>query len=267
MPNHVTNKVVIIGKSERILEIVEFLKSEDGIQSIDFNKIIPMPVELLNTTSPVKERDIFLIAKYGSDNWYNWSINKWGTKWNAYDTLEARLNTKMTQATILFHTAWSTPAPVIQKLSEKFPDVKIKVWYADEDFGHNVGKYGFENGEVIFDESLDGLQSGLGYYSNYQLLIVHKDSDAIMADFRENNEEARVAMDENGETDTPIKWYDHERQLKEFSKKYPDAMFQLHGEGESGGEDTWQFYFKNGKGYKDFVIMTFPDFDESKMTE
>ena len=181
MPNHVTNKVVIIGKSERILEIVEFLKSEDGIQSIDFNKIIPMPVELLNTTSPVvellnttspvKERDIFLIAKYGSDNWYNWSINKWGTKWNAYNTLEARLNPKMTRATFLFHTAWSTPAPVIQKLSEMFPDVKIKTWYADEDFGRNVGKYAFENGEVIFDDSLDGLQSGYRLARNlYNLL-------------------------------------------------------------------------------------------------
>lgn len=160
MPNHVTNKVVIIGKSERIKEIVEFLKSEDGIQSIDFNKIIPMPVELLNTTSPAREKDIFLIAKYGSDNWYDWSCKNWGTKWNAYSTSEPMLNPKGTRATYLFQTAWSTPAPVIRKLSEKFPDVKIKVWYADEDCGRNVGIYEFKNCDILKDEPLDGLPSG-----------------------------------------------------------------------------------------------------------
>lgn len=107
----------------------------------------------------------------------------------------------------------------------------------------------------------------MGYYTRYQLTTLHKDADEIMADLRENNEEAQIALDENGETQEPLKWYDHEKQLKEFSKKYPDAMFQLSGEGENGGEDIWQFYFKNGKGYKDYVIMTFPDFDESKMKE
>jgi hypothetical protein len=158
MPNWVTNKVVIIGKSESITEIVEFIKGENS--SIDFNKIVPMPAELLNTTSPVRESNPELIAKYGTDNWYDWSRRNWGTKWNCGDTSEVRLNTKGTRATYFFQTAWSTPAPVIEKLSEKFPDVKIKVWFADEDFGYNVGKYGFEKGDVTLDESLDNTSSG-----------------------------------------------------------------------------------------------------------
>ena len=158
MPNWVTNKLVITGKAERITEIVNSLKGENG--TIDFNSIVPMPAELKGTTSPAKEKDIFLIAKYGSDNWYDWSCNNWGTKWNACYTGEPMLNDKGTRLTLIFQTAWSTPSPVIGKLSEKFPDVKIKVWFADEDFGSNVGRYGFEKGEVTLDVSLDGTTSG-----------------------------------------------------------------------------------------------------------
>lgn len=160
MPNWVTNKVVIIGKTERIKEIVELLKSEDGTRCIDFDKVIPMPEELLNTTSPSRESNPELIAKYGYDNWYDWRCQNWGTKWNSGDSPEPMLNERGNRVTYFFQTAWSTPAPVIEKLSEKFPDVKIKVWYADEDYGYNVGKYEFKNGEVTDDESLDNTSSG-----------------------------------------------------------------------------------------------------------
>jgi hypothetical protein len=195
MPNYVTNKVVIIGTTPRITEIVEFLKSEDGTQSIDFNKIAPMPSELHNVSSPVqivseeehiKQVDELkkilanppqgyyphttrgitqkmsneLKSKYGSDNWYDWSCKNWGTKWNTCSTSEPKINAKGTRATYFFQTAWATPSPIFEKLSEKFPDVKIKVWFADEDMGYNVGRYGFEGGEVTEDESLDGTSSG-----------------------------------------------------------------------------------------------------------
>jgi hypothetical protein len=158
MPNWVTNKVVITGKAETITKIIEFIKGED--RPIDFDKIVPMPAELHGTRSPVEKRDPFLIAKYGSDNWYDWACQNWGTKWNASGSQDVKLNEKGNRLTIVFDTAWATPAPVIEALSEKFPDVKINVWYADEDFGSNVGKYGFINGMVSKDEPLDGLPSG-----------------------------------------------------------------------------------------------------------
>jgi hypothetical protein len=160
MPNWVTNKVVIIGKAERITEIVELLKGENH-SNFDFNKIVPMPEELKGTRSPVEKHDPFLIAKYGSDNWYDWSCRNWGTKWNASAEAEPQINTKGTRATYFFATAWSTPAPLLEKLSEKFPDVKIKVWYADEDRGHNVGWYTFDKGELDDQAELDGLPSGM----------------------------------------------------------------------------------------------------------
>jgi hypothetical protein len=158
MPNWVTNKVVIIGTAERITEIVALLKGEDD-SNFDFNKVIPMPGEIKNTTSPCP-KNVFLIAKYGSDNWYDWAHKNWGTKWNPSAQGEPHINTKGTRATYFFATAWSTPAPVIEKLAEKFPDVQIKVWYADEDRGQNVGWYTFKNGELDGEAELSGLPSG-----------------------------------------------------------------------------------------------------------
>ena len=42
------------------------------------------------------------------------------------------------------------------------------------------------------------------------------------------------------------KWYEHEEDMKQFSKKFPDTLFTLKGIGEESG-DIWVKYFKNGK--------------------
>ena len=36
-------------------------------------------------------------------NWYDWNIDNWGTKWNAYDT-------ELSDTGILFYTAWESPS-------------------------------------------------------------------------------------------------------------------------------------------------------------
>lgn len=71
--------------------------------------------------------------KYGAPTWYEWRCQNWGTKWNACQTL------LLDQDTLLFDTAWSNPAPIIQKLGEMYPAVEIEHWWADEDVGSNTG--------------------------------------------------------------------------------------------------------------------------------
>jgi len=54
MPNHVTNRLIIIGTEEQIAAVKEFIKIEKteenqevfGLGTIDFNKILPMPKDL-----------------------------------------------------------------------------------------------------------------------------------------------------------------------------------------------------------------------------
>lgn len=60
------------------------------------------------------------------------------------------------------------------------------------------------------------------------------------------------------------KWYDHEKDMREISKQYPDVIFQLNGEGEESG-DIWVKYFVNGKMQVAKAKITFDDFDKKKL--
>ena len=79
----------------------------------------------------------------GAFTWFDWSIANWGTKWNAYDAVFGDSGESVT-----FNTAWSTPMPVLQKLSEMYPDDDISVMYADEDIGSNQGHLKLHAGDV-----------------------------------------------------------------------------------------------------------------------
>ena len=84
---------------------------------------------------------------YGCRDWYGWSTANWGTKWNAYSTNDTDTDE------VTFETAWSNPYPVIVALSAKYPEAVFHLRFADEDFGHNVGEYSLQNGDVV-DENI-----------------------------------------------------------------------------------------------------------------
>lgn len=173
MPNHVTNEVKFLGSVDRIKELREKCKGED--RPFSFQSFCPMPEELQGTSSPAKivteqglqewkdklangelsewEKDYRPITekeqwdlkgKYGADNWYDWHIHNWGTKWDCYDH-----RGEGDDSFIIFETAWSTPIRALLELSRQFDDVTIEVRYADEDFGSNVGTYTLQGGEIV----------------------------------------------------------------------------------------------------------------------
>lgn len=73
------------------------------------------------------------ISKYGYNDWYEWSYNNWGTKWNASEVEWVSDNC------VEFETAWSFCHPIVKKLSEMFPTLIIKAEWSDEDAGSNTG--------------------------------------------------------------------------------------------------------------------------------
>ena len=171
MPNHVTNHVTFLGSTERIKELRAKCKTTES--PFSFKAFHPMPTELVGTSSPAKivteqelqdwkdklangelkdwEKDYRpitekeskrFIKKYGTDNWYNWQTENWGTKWDCYDHIE------ISESEIHFNTAWSTPIRALMILSRMFDDITIEVRYADEDFGCNVGIYTLQGGHI-----------------------------------------------------------------------------------------------------------------------
>jgi len=66
-----------------------------------------------------------------------------------FDSLEYNNNVKDDDNKIKFWTSDYMPIHDLKKISEKFPDLTLRVEYADEDLGINVGVYYLENGEMV----------------------------------------------------------------------------------------------------------------------
>ena len=78
------------------------------------------------------------IIKYGHISWYEWCIDNWGTKWNAYED-----HCDQNSNTITFDTAWSCPLKVLEGLAALCYELNVSfsgVW-ADEDCGSNTGTF------------------------------------------------------------------------------------------------------------------------------
>lgn len=62
-----------------------------------------------------------------------------------------------------------------------------------------------------------------------------------------------------------VKWYDHEKEMKQMSKQFQDVIFMLQGIGEEDS-DKWIKYYLNGKQQycEAKITIEFPKFDLKK---
>lgn len=153
MPNHVINIVKFSARFDEIKEFVRGDSDSDGDQRIfDFNKIVPMPTEVRDSTEQ---------RSTGLPDWYTWSVDNWGTKWNAYEVQESENG-------FIFWTAWSTPELMFIALSNLFPDVTITVYFADEDIGSNCGTLVLTGGECEYTEGDAEFATELWGWEDYE---------------------------------------------------------------------------------------------------
>ena len=89
------------------------------------------------------------LRKFGYPSWYEWRVENWGTKWNAYQQSRTSANE------FSFQTAWSHPSPIIDLLSKMFRSIVFRVKYADEDKGHNLGHYTIQSGVVTYRDDFE----------------------------------------------------------------------------------------------------------------
>ena len=112
--------------------------------------------ENFNSMIDLGQKYLTNIAKYGCKDWYDWHNKYWNTKWNSADT-------EVNDNVVTFDTAWSFPHPVIEKLSEMFPDVVFEFVYADEDTSSNTGKGTYHNGVEGEENEYPDSGSNRGY--------------------------------------------------------------------------------------------------------
>lgn len=108
------------------------------------------------------EKAVYNYNTFGSVNWYDFTKNNWGTKWNAGDScvldvdysivnskedLIQQIN-KLEKIVFIFQTAWSTPSKWLHKLASEYTDLTFKLEYADENTGYNCGFALFSQGQM-----------------------------------------------------------------------------------------------------------------------
>ena len=141
MPNHCHNRVTFYenhnakwdDSTSQIAKLKELFEGE----SI-FPQIIPEP-DWPNTPNkdgelPVKHEDPWLTYRWSNgrqdDRWYDWRVQNWDTKWDAYDVVVTD-DADPEQLEIEFNTAWAPPEAICSALREQYPDVSIS-WFFDE---------------------------------------------------------------------------------------------------------------------------------------
>ena len=99
------------------------------------------------TKSEIEEGEKALLNEklHGHKDWYNWSIENWGTKWDAGES-----GTNQDTENVLdlsFDTAWAPPTPWLQKVTEKYRKLKFTLEYTEEGMGFE-GKAFAKDGEM-----------------------------------------------------------------------------------------------------------------------
>lgn len=129
MENDIINVLTVLGKTSDVMEVMSNLLNSE--RDVTFTGIVPIPLEL-------KESAYLTNVKY-----VDWAMNNWSTKFDASETVVIAPNV------VKFVTVGTTPINLIGTLSERYPKVKLKIEFADEDLGTNVGDYTFMNGDVV----------------------------------------------------------------------------------------------------------------------
>jgi ABC-type Fe3+-hydroxamate transport system substrate-binding protein len=100
---------------------------------------------------------------------------------------------------------------------------------------------------------------GRGYCTFFSLEVIGGDST------HDYSQEIRDMSGYPNLFEDSVKWYSHQEDMRSFSKKYPEVLFILSGEGEDP-EDMWKEYHKNGLMQKVNAEITFEEFNETKLT-
>ncbi len=136
MPNYCDNSLTIYASEETVERIREFVRSNES--EFDFNQITPMPKHIYDGPVGAEEREL-----YGRNNWYDWRMQNWGTKWNSDEVQFGNDNFN-------FLTAWTPASPVVAELARRFPEADFWFQYEgmNEDF---CGVQVYQSGRLVYE--------------------------------------------------------------------------------------------------------------------
>lgn len=192
MPNWVSCTLKVSGSAESMKAFYACLDKpipdrERGEGEFSMRKFLPLPEELVDTTSPsvfypddngekkpvfkdgviemvvtnsagvtedeFKARIAELKSKYGYTDWYNWCTANWGTKWDATEPSEQYRGE--TEYIVAYETAWSPNIEFLDNIKDDFPELNFELDYLEGGVGF-AGTYHIEDGYCWDEEKILG---------------------------------------------------------------------------------------------------------------
>ena len=137
MPNYCNNNIVITGPNSVIDKIEKIAKGDKGDLLQYF---YPMPKALQDTTAPLqkdatkeeKAKAKENLKKYGYDNWYDWRVENWGTKWDImefYNITRKEIGEDESEIELGFDTAWAPALGAYEKFIDENSNCSLKAYY------------------------------------------------------------------------------------------------------------------------------------------
>jgi hypothetical protein len=132
MPNWVFNRLTFSGDAATLEALEAQLATAEPDQVVlSFQKVTPRPPE-------------------AEDDWYDWNVANWGTKWDAH-----RPQVERSDGTVayVFDTAWSPPLPVVERVALLFPTATVRLDYQEEQgWG---GSLELQGSALLYQDSYD----------------------------------------------------------------------------------------------------------------
>jgi hypothetical protein len=163
MPNWCDNNITIRGKAQDINAIYQQCLKDD----VDLCEAVkPIPEALRDTTSPAPEGSEQPVVD-GVNNWYDWCVNNWGTKWDLCDAEYEYEDAGEGEATLQINcqTAWGPPCVIYDTLVDKGFYVYATyheggmgfagIWEDGHDDHYNYGDMSIEEIKATLPEELD----------------------------------------------------------------------------------------------------------------
>jgi hypothetical protein len=144
MPNWCDNRLAVRGAPVVVRELVEYV---EGDGPFDFERLLPMPRHIRD--GGMYDGGLSVDTFPG---WYQWSRERWGTKWNAWDA-SRRGYGRMGRVRYRFFTAYGPPIPVLDELARRFPSIEVDLAFEVELWG--TGHAAWREGELVdYDEDM-----------------------------------------------------------------------------------------------------------------
>ena len=147
MPNWCENELIIEGEPQTL----------DFIQSVSAHGDLPFSMEAFKPTPPLLLEKSGISAdgnaignaflgntNYEYDNWYEWRIAHWGTKW---DIADLHLHRTERAISLSYQTAWSPNVSFWTYFSSLYPSVKISHRFVEEGMDY-IGQAFYQDGEI-----------------------------------------------------------------------------------------------------------------------